>query len=772
MATYDTGGVPSTNLQGDIVAETVVGSVKRALIGRPRATRELKHQLLPKWMALPVFSSDPLSSVAYATEEMMIVLALVGAAAFQLVPVLSLGVATLLAVVIVSYRQTVRAYPQGGGAYRVATENLGKVAGLTAAGALLIDYTLTVSVSIAAGVAAITSAAPPLQPYRVIMAIGFVLLIMFANLRGVKESGVLFAVPTYAFVATMFALILTGLVRCAAECPAVPFQLPLPPAEQALTLFLILRAFSSGSTALTGVEAIADGVTAFRYPQSRNAAVTLGIMGLIAISMFLGISFLATHIKGVVAFEGMPRTVNSQIAAAVFGASSAGFYLVQVMTAAILVLAANTAYADFPRLSSFLAADRFLPRQFLARGDRLVFSNGILVLTTLAILLLVAFQANVSRLIQLYVVGVFTSFTLSQSGMVRHWLRTRERGWQRSAIVNGIGAITTGIVLIVVSVTKFTHGAWIVITVIPLVVLLMDQINRHYQYVSLNLRTDIAEPEAPRPNRVLIVDDRIDAATALALSYAQRMGPVSLDGIAAPDAQPLTERWRQLTHDIPLEILKPEQGRDVVTALASHARAYAERYPTSFTTAIVPETRSQSWLDVLRSHRRAQRMKARLVGEGNLIVANVIASDSEPGSYEVIEPVEHHVVVLVSGVHKGTFRGLAYARGLQATSVRALSINLEHDHSTRILSEWEDFQVDVPLEIVDSPFRSITDTIREYVRSFEPDERHTIVTCVLPEFVLKHWWHRPLHNQTALLIKGTLLFEPGVVTTSIPYRID
>lgn len=752
--------------------ETVVGTVKRALIGRPRATRELQHQLLPKWMALPVFSSDPLSSVAYATEEMMIILALAGAAAFHLVPVLSLAVATLLTIVIVSYRQTVRAYPQGGGAYRVASENLGKFAGLTAASALLIDYTLTVSVSIAAGVAAITSAAPPLQPYRVVMAIGFVLLIMFANLRGVRESGVLFAVPTYAFVATMFALIFTGLLQCTTGCPAVPFQLPLSPAEQGLTLFLILRAFSSGSTALTGVEAISDGVTAFRYPQSRNAAATLGIMGFIAISMFLGISFLATHIEGVVAFEGMSRTVNSQIAAAVFGAAGAGFYLVQVMTAAILVLAANTAYADFPRLSSFLAADRFLPRQLLARGDRLVFSNGILVLTTLAILLLVVFQANVSRLIQLYVVGVFTSFTLSQSGMVRHWLRTRRPGWRRSALVNGIGAVTTGVVLIVVAATKFTHGAWIVIAAIPLVVLLMSQINQHYQHVSLKLRTGIAEPETPRSNRVLIVGDQVDAATALALSYARRVDPASLLGVAVPGAQPdLAERWRQLAPDVPLELLGP-QRRDVITSVVRYARAYAERHPTSFTTAIVPEIRSQSWLDVVGPHRRAQRVKARLVGEGKLVVANAVASDGGPGPYEVVEPVEHHVVVLVSGVHKGMFRALAYARGLHATSVRALTINLGQDHSTRILTEWEDFQIDVPLEIVDSPFRSIADTIREYVRSFDPDGRHTVVTCVLPEFVLQHWWHRPLHNQTALLIKGTLLFEPGVVTTSIPYRIS
>ncbi|MGH8898607.1 MAG: APC family permease, partial [Egibacteraceae bacterium] len=718
-----------------------------------------------------------LSSVAYATEEMMKILALVGAFAFSFVLPLSFAVAALLVIVVVSYRQTVRAYPHGGGAYIVARENLGDIPGLTAASALLIDYTLTVSVSIAAGVAAITSAAPShlLLPYRVELAIGFLLLVMLANLRGVKEAGAVFALPTYTFVVTILMLVATGVARClVGGCPTVPagFQPPLPAAEASLTLFFLLRAFSSGSTALTGVEAISNGVPAFRYPQSRNAAATLGIMGIIAVSMFLGISFLATHVHGVIAYEGAPRTVTSQIAAAVFGAKTFGFYLVQVVTAAILILAANTAFADFPRLSSVLAADRFLPRQFLARGDRLVFSNGVLVLTSLAALLLVVFDADVGKLIHLYVVGVFTSFTLSQTGMVRHWLRTKERSWRQSATINGFGAVTTGVVLIVTIVAKFAGGAWIVILATALVVLMMKRIHRHYQQMSLALRTDLHEPEAPRPNRVLILEDRVDAATANALSYAQRMGPVSIHAIAVPDVQPdLAERWHELAPDVPLELLNAERGRGVVTAFSHRARAYAQRHPNSFTTAIVPETRSQSWLDVLVSHRRAQRAKARLVGTGNLVVTNVVASDGGAGPYEVVEPVEHHVVVLVSGVHNGTFRALAYAQGLQATSVQALSVNLEHDHSARLLSEWDDFQVKVPLEIVDSPFRSIVGTIREYVRGFGPDGRRTVVTCVLPEFALEHWWHRPLHNQTALLIKSALLFEPGVVTTSIPYRV-
>jgi len=750
-----------------------MGSLKRALIGRPRATRELGHQLLPKWMALPVFSSDPLSSVSYATEEMMIVLAIAGTSAFGLVSPLSLAVGLLLAIVISSYRQTVRAYPRGGGAYRVATDNLGRLPGLTAAAALLIDYTLTVSVSIAAGVAAITAAVTDLAPYRVGLAIGFVLLVAFANLRGVKESGALFAIPCYLFVTTIFALIITGIVRCAAGCPEVPFGLMPAGAEHGLTLFLVLRAFASGSTALTGVEAISDGVPAFRYPQSRNAATTLGVMGLIAVSMFLGISFLATHIPGIVAFEGNTRTVNSQIAAAVFGAGSMGFYLVQVVTALILILAANTAYADFPRLSYFLAADRFLPRQFLARGDRLAFSNGILVLTSLAILLLVIFQADVNRLIQLYVVGVFTSFTLSQTGMVRHWLQTRTRGWQRSAIVNGIGAFTTGVVLVVVAITKFSRGAWIVLVAIPLVVFMMHRINRHYRQVSLELHAGLDEPEGPRPNHVVILEDRVDAATAAAVSYAQGIGAASVHAVAAPGTGPeLVDQWRDLAPDVPVEPARSDgHSNSVVEAFWNAARDHAQRHPTSFTTAIVPETRSRSWLDLFRAHGRAQRVKARLVTEGAVAVTNVVAGGDGSHPYHLCDPVEHHVVVLVAGVNKASNRALAYARSLQATSLRALFISLESEHSSRVLSEWDDWGMDVPLELVDSPFRSIADTIREYVRGFEPDGQRTIVTCILPEFILEHWWHYPLHNQTALLIKSTLLFERGVVTTSISYPI-
>lgn len=744
-------------------------ALKRVLVGAPKQSTQLRHQLLPKWMALPVFSSDPLSSTAYATQEMMLVLALAGAGAFTRVLPISVAVALLLAIVVFSYRQTVRAYPHGGGAYIVARENLGDVPGLTAGAALLIDYTLTVSVSIAAGVAAITSAVPELADARSWIALAFVLLVTLANLRGVRESGALFAIPTYLFVTTMLTMIVVGALRCVGGCPQAPSAgTPVEP-QTALTLFLMLRAFSSGATALTGVEAISNGVSAFRYPQSRNAATTLGVMGIIAITMFLGISFLANG-TGVVPTEESVRTVNAEIALAVFGPGF-GFLLVQVVTAAILILAANTAYADFPRLASVLAMDRFLPRQFVSRGDRLVFSNGILLLAAAASLLLIVFDAEVTRLIQLYVVGVFTSFTLSQLGMIIHHRKVREPKWQRGAIINGIGAATTAVVLVVVAVTKFLGGAWIVLIAIPLLVILMERIHSHYRRVSVQLRAGLLEEESVRPHHVRMVIKQVDEAAARALSYAQAIAPASIKAFALKSSEGLEARWASLTREVPLQVVATLGERGAVQRLRATLAAEAASHPNAFTVALVAETFSRGWLDQLRHHLVDLRIKSSLLGEGDLVVTDFVSPDAGPGPYTVEEPAEHHVVVLVSSINRATVRALAYARGLQPTSLRALSINLDTQRSMRILSDWEDWGVQVPLEVVDSPFRSITLTLRDYVRSFEPDGRRVIVTCVLPEFVLPHWYQQPLHNQTALLIKSALLFERGVVTTSVPYHV-
>ncbi|MGH2673545.1 MAG: APC family permease, partial [Actinomycetota bacterium] len=393
-------------------------AVKRVLVGRALASHKLEHQLLRKFLALPVFSSDPLSSNAYATEEMMLVLVTAGAGALVYRIPIALVIATVLGIVIVSYRQTVRAYPNGGGSYIVAHENLGKIPGLVAAAALLIDYVLTVSVSMVAGVLAITSAAPSLVEHKVALSVGFVTLLTLANLRGVKEAGVLFALPTYGFVAIVYAMLAVGFFRCLSGCPlAETADLPLE-AQASVGLFLILRAFSSGSTALTGVEAISNGVPAFRRPQARNAATTLAMMGAMTVTMFLGITVMTVLLHVRVNEEiAASRSVLSQIGETVFG-RTLPFFALQTLTAGILVLAANTSYQDFPRLSAILARDRFMPSQFKNRGDRLVFSNGIVVLSVLAVALIVVFDADLTRLIQLYVVGVFTAFTLSQAGMV------------------------------------------------------------------------------------------------------------------------------------------------------------------------------------------------------------------------------------------------------------------------------------------------------------------------------------------------------------------
>ncbi|HUH07296.1 MAG TPA: APC family permease [Egibacteraceae bacterium] len=754
------------------MSDTIAG-LKRVVIGRPRGSAQLRHQLLPKWMALPVFSSDPLSSVAYATQEMMLVLAIAGTGAFGLVRPLSAAVAALLIIVVVSYRQTVRAYPQGGGAYRVSRENLGEVPGLVAAGALLIDYVLTVAVSTAAGVAAITSALPALVDNRVPIALAFLAFVMIANLRGVKEAGFLFALPTYGFVATILLLIGTGLVRCVGGCPQAPGPEVALQAQGALTMLLVLRAFSSGATALTGVEAISDGVQAFRYPQSRNAAATLAVMGALSVTMFLGISYLATA-TNVAVHEGMERTVVAQIALAVFG-SGPLFLLVQIVTAAILILAANTAYADFPRLSSILASDRYLPRQLLARGDRLVFSNGILLLSSAAALLLIAFDASVTRLIQLYVVGVFTSFTLSQAGMVRRTRRLRQPGWRRGALVSGVGACVTGVVLVVVAVSKFGGGAWIVLLAIPSMVVLMKGISRHYQGVSVLLRTGLAEPEPTRPHHVvLVLHGPVDESVARAISYAQAVRPAAIDAVVVGPAHPgdVEQRWAELAADIPLRRLDlGETARRPARALRSALAEMRAERPDQFVSAVIPETQSHSWLELLRRQRSVLRLKAGLLPESGLAVTNVVSPDGGPGPYTVEEPVEHHVVVLVSAVHNATMRAIAYASSLEATSVRALSVNVDVERSNAMLQAWEDWGVQLPLELVDSPFRAVTETVRSYVRDFNADGRQTVVTCVLPEFVLPHWYHRPLHNQTALSIKAALLFERGIVVTNVPYRI-
>jgi amino acid transporter len=616
---------------------------KRLLVGRPLRSGQLHEQLLPKWVALPVFCSDPLSSVAYATEQILLVLAAGGAAYLVYAKWVALGVVLLLAIVVLSYRQTCYAYPNGGGAFAVSYANLGESAALIAASALLVDYVMTVVVSVVAGVIAITSASPGLHHHAVALSAGLIALIALANLRGVKESGRAFAIPTYAFIASVGLLFLTAIWR--ANHGGIP---EASTAGQHLeqtahvggifTLLLVLRAFASGCTALTGVEAISNGVPAFRKPKSANAAATLMIMGAIAITMFSGITALALHLKARAQPDGEPSVI-SQLAASVFGEHAPMFYVFQASTAAVLILAANTAYNGFPLLASLVAQQGFLPRQLHNRGDRLVFSNGIVMLSASAIALIIAFDANLDRLIQLYIVGVFTSFTLSQAGMVRHWARElaqtedqdERRRIRRAQAVNATGAAATALVLLIVVYSKFTHGAWIAILAMIAMFVLMKAIRRHYARVATELEAD------------------------------------------------------------------PTQG--------------------------------------------------------------------------LVMPARNRGLVLVSKIHQPTLRALAYAKSTRPSTLEALTVQVDEEETKRLQEEWAKHDIDIPLVVLQSPYREVTDPVVDYIRRLRSSNPRDVITVFIPEYVVGRWWEQLLHNQSPLRLKLRLLFEPGVMVTSVPYQL-
>lgn len=651
-------------------------AIKRLLVGRALRTEQAAHERLTKKTALAVFSSDALSSTAYATEEILLVLAVAAAAtngaSFHYVVPISIGIAILLGIVATSYRQTIHAYPSGGGAYIVAKENLGTIPGLIAGASLLVDYVLTVSVSIAAGVAAITSAVQGtrfswLNEHKIILCLVFIGFIAVANLRGVRESGALFATPTYLFLASFLFMVGFGFVHYFVYGGAAP----IPTAEelktaegyslQPLTIFLILGAFSNGCAALTGIEAISNGVQAFKKPEAHNAATTLVWMALLLTTMFLGTSVMA-YLYHVHPKES--ETGISQFARIMFtGPLGWFYYVVQAATAAILVLAANTAFADFPRLSSLLARDRFLPRQFANRGDRLVFSNGIVILAIFSGLLVIAFGGDTSRLIPLYAVGVFLSFTLSQSGMVVHWLRERRKlraaekekpavetdeeeihrsyfvtdevtapsNWKKSIIINALGALATFVVLCVFIATKFIHGAWIVVVVIPLLVVLFRSIHRHYVMVARQLSTE-------------------------------GLGP--------------------------------------------------------------------------------------------------------------IRPVNHRVIVPISGIHRGVVSALQYARSIAPDKVQAVYVDFEEEVTANLKDKWDRWGAGVELVVLPSPYRELTKPLVKYINRLSRENGDDMITVVLPEFIPAKWWQHVLHNQSSLLLKGSLLFKRGVIVTSVPYHLE
>jgi len=742
--------------------------VKRALVGAPMPSHAMKETLLRKTLALPIFASDALSSVAYATEAALIVLIGTSVASAHLIVPVSAAVSLLLAIVVLSYRQTVRAYSTSGGSYVVSRENLGTIPSLVAGAALLTDYVLTVAVSVAAGVLAIVSAFPGLDHLTVELSIGAVVLITLVNLRGVRESGVAFAIPTYAFILAMLALVLTGVARCTVgTCPTavVPDQLPV--GTGAITAFALLRAFASGSSALTGVEAISNGVSAFRHPQARNAARTLALLAVIAITFFMGVSWLAYEMH---ALPSGSVSVVSQVARGTFPSGSTFgfmFWVVQITTFAILILAANTSFQGFPRLAAMLANDRFFPRQFGNLGDRLVFSNGIIVLSGLAVFLLWAYNANVDSLIHLYVIGVFTAFTLSQAGMVRYWNRKRGPGWKRSAAVNGVGAAATGVVTVIVVLTKFTQGAWLVIVAIPLLVLMFLGIHRHYRRFARRLRAGAAAIKASTTpmSTTLIAVDAIDDATERAVWYARqiasdRFKPIHVPGRGTDSA--IHPRWlKWIDGGRPrLELIPASEGR--VESVLEYVWS-VPRHETDFVNVVVPETfRKRSLLEAFRKTTTFQ-LKVRLLKEPGIVITDVpvVAGEAPIGTRAFAR-------VLVSGVHGASLRAIAYAQTLELDDVRAVCFAFDAEEARAIRRDWERYDVRLPLDVVEAPFRDLGDPLLHYLRPLTADG--SVAVVVMPELVV-HGWRRLLHNQRALYLKRLLLFEPRVILSSVPYRV-
>ena len=607
----------------------VFAPLKRLIVGRPIASYQAGHHKFGLFGGLAVLSSDALSSVAYATEEVLRVLMLGGFSAMTASEPISILIALLLIAVAFSFRQTIFAFPTGGGAYVVTRDNLGPVAGLAAAASLLIDYTLTVAVSITAGVAAITSAFPSLHVGKTMLSLAFLALLTTGNLRGLKESVRVFGVPVYAFLAVMLALIATGAVRAVTgTVDAVPPVDPLPTFDTgAVTAFILMTAFANGCTALTGVEAVSDGVPLFKEPPAKNAARTLVLMAGLGVTMFVGLTFLA-HAYQVVPSE--TETVVSQLARGVFGGRNLAYYAVQAATMLILILAANTAYAGFPTLASIVARDRYMPRQFANLGDKLAFSNGIVALSIGAATLIILFGGDQHRLIPLYMIGVFLSFTLSQTSMFLRTKRLKEPGWRLSAAISGCGALLTFLVLIIVVLTKTRDGAWIVIALIPVLVTVFKLTRTHYESVA-----------------------------------------------------------------------------------------------------------------------------------GQLSLANVDVDTTPHG---------HIVIVPIGGVHRAVIEALRYAAAL-ATDVRAVYVNVNPESLVQLKKDWPVWGSHVKLVVLQSPYRSMTEPLLDYIDRMEKEHPDDYITVVLPEFVVKHWWHHLLHNQSAMVLKAALLFRPRVVTTSVPFHL-
>lgn len=620
--------------------------IKRTLLGRAMNSGSLGETLLPKRLALPVFCSDPLSSVAYATEQILLVLVVGGASALMFTPAVALGVVALLALVVWSYRQTVYAYPNGGGAYAVSKDNLGAMPALVAASALLVDYVLTVAVSVTAGVANIASAFPAVNDHLVLISSLLIIGLAIMNLRGVKESGTAFAVPTYGFIVAVAFLLLTAVVSTVLGHPVRAESADLPVSAPTVTglalVLLVLRAFASGCTALTGVEAVSNGVPFFRKPKSRNASLTLLAMGSIAIVMFSGVTWLAISSGAKIAENpaelGLPPdaiqpTIIAQLGMAVFGADGIGFYLLQAFTAAILILAANTAFNGFPVLASILGRDGYMPRQLGRRGDRLVYSNGIIMLTLVAVALVYVFDGSTTRLIQLYIIGVFVSFTLSQAGMVIHWNRLLRlpgaegvAGMRRSRVANAVGASMTLLVLVIVMFSKFTHGAWMVCIAIPVLVLGMTVIRRHYDRVDAALAAPDRGVMLPSRVHAVVLVSRVNYPVMHAVAYARATRPSTLVALHASadadEARTLAEQWE--TRDIPVSLtLVDSPYRDITRPVIDYINQIRRESPRDVVAVYVPEYVVAHWWQQMLHNQSALRLKARLLFLPGVMVTSV-----------------------------------------------------------------------------------------------------------------------------------------------------
>ena len=598
--------------------------LKRLLVGLPLKTSERYRERLSKRLGLAVFSSDALSSVAYATEEILRVLIIAGSTALAWSLPLSLTIISLLLILTISYRQTIFEYPSGGGAYIVAKANIGELAGLTAAAALMIDYVLTVTVSVTAGVGALTSAAPGLNSHRVLIDVVLIVLLVLVNLRGLRQAGFIFAIPTYGFISAIGLLLIAGAIQIASG--TAPVALPGPEAAsgaaEGLTLFLLLRAFSSGCTALTGVEAISNGVQAFRRPEARNAAATMASMAAILGSLFLGISWLAYSYG---ARPSESETVLSQIAHAVLG-DGALYYFVQIATMLILIVAANTSFADFPRLSALLARDGFMPRQMTNQGDRLVFSNGIMILGLFACVLAFLFGGDTHALIPLYAIGVFLSFTLSQAGMVRHWMANRTPRWRRNLAINGVGAIVTGIATAIIAITKFSHGAWIVIGLIPMIILAFRTVRGHYACVAEQIAvSDQVPPVEHGANQVILPISYVNQAVVQALDYlgsqSATMRAVVVDTNHEETAK-IQQQWRRWGKGVSLVVLSSPY-RSVIGPLIHYIEELLVKDPTGWVTVVIPEILPAHWWQGILHNQRALLLKAALLLKDRVIVIDV-----------------------------------------------------------------------------------------------------------------------------------------------------